>query len=162
MMPLKVLLIYPEVPQTFWSLTHALRFAGKRAYSPPLGLLTVAAMLPSEFERRVAGPECGAAAGGRPGWADYVFLSAMDIQRDSSRRVIDRCKRAGVKVVAGGPLFTSDPEQFSDVDHLVLNEAEVTLPAFLNDLANGGGQAAVFDDGVCRCAQLAAAGLSRC
>jgi len=138
MMRPKILLIYPEVPLTFWSLTHALRFMGKRAYSPPLGLLTVAAMLPPQFERRFRDLNVEPLRDADVAWADYVFLSAMDIQRDSSRRVIDRCKRAGVKVVAGGPLFTSDPEQFGDVDHLVLNEAELTLPAFLQDLANGG------------------------
>jgi len=134
---LKILLIYPEVPQTFWSLTHALWFMGKRAYSPPLGLLTVAAMLPTAFEQRLRDLNVEPLQEADLAWADYVFLSAMDIQRDSSRWVIDRCKRAGVKVVAGGPLFTSDPEHFRDVDHLVLNEAEVTLPGFLNDLLNG-------------------------
>ena len=134
---LKILLVYPEVPQTFWSLTHALRFMGKRAYSPPLGLLTVAAMLPPEFERRLCDLNVEPLRDEDLAWADYVFLSAMDIQRESSRRVIDRCKQAGVKIVAGGPLFTSDPTQFSDVDHLVLNEAEVTLPVFLEDLATG-------------------------
>jgi radical SAM superfamily enzyme YgiQ (UPF0313 family) len=137
MMRLKILLIYPEVPQTFWSLTHALRFTGKRAYSPPLGLLTVAAMLPAGFEQRLRDLNVEPLQDADLAWADYVFLSAMDIQRDSARRVIDRCKRAGVKVVAGGPLFTSDPEHFRDVDHLVLNEAEVTLPGFLNDLLKG-------------------------
>ena len=135
---LKILLVYPEVPQTFWSMTHALRFMGKRAYSPPLGLLTVAAMLPPEFERRFRDLNVEPLRDEDLAWADYVFLSAMDIQRESSRRVIARCKRAGVKIVAGGPLFTSDPAQFSDVDHLVLNEAEVTLPLFLADLANEG------------------------
>ncbi len=134
---LKILLVYPEVPQTFWSLTHALQFFGKRAYSPPLGLLTVAAMLPPEFERRFCDLNVEPLQEGDLAWADYVFLSAMNIQQESSRRMIDRCKRAGVKVVAGGPLFTSEPGQFSDVDHLVLNEAEVTLPGFLADLANG-------------------------
>jgi radical SAM superfamily enzyme YgiQ (UPF0313 family) len=134
---LKILLIYPEVPQTFWSLTHALRFMGKRAYSPPLGLLTVAAMLPPAFERRFRDLNVEPLRDEDLAWADYVFLSAMSIQRDSSRRVIDRCKQAGVSIVAGGPLFTSAPGEFSDVDHLVLNEAEVTLPCFLEDLAKG-------------------------
>jgi radical SAM superfamily enzyme YgiQ (UPF0313 family) len=137
MMRLKILHVYPEVPQTFWSMTHALRFAGKRAYSPPLGLLTVAAMLPPEFDQRLRDLNVEPLAEEDLVWADYVFLSAMDIQRDSARRVIERCKRAGVKVVAGGPLFTSDPEHFPEVDHLVLNEAELTLPEFLSDLANG-------------------------
>lgn len=137
MMGLKILLVYPEVPQTFWSLTHALAFTGKRAYSPPLGLLTVAAMLPPEFEQRLRDLNVEPLAEEDLAWADYVFLSAMHIQRDSARRVIDRCKRAGVKVVAGGPLFTRDLEHFNDVDHLVLNEAELTLPGFLSDLARG-------------------------
>src|SRR5664279_29844 len=106
---LKILLVYPEVPQTFWSLTHALWFMGKRAYSPPLGLLTVAAMLPPEFERRLRDLNVEPLRDEDLAWADYVFLSAMDIQRESSRHVIDLCKRAGVKIVAGGPLFTSDP-----------------------------------------------------
>ena len=137
MMPLKVLLIYPEVPETFWSLTHALRFFGKRAYSPPLGLLTVAAMLPPQWKQRLRDLNVQQLRDEDLAWADYVFLSAMNIQQESSRRIIDRCKQAGVKVVAGGPLFTSEPERFGDVDHLVLNEAEVTLPMFLADLAKG-------------------------
>jgi radical SAM superfamily enzyme YgiQ (UPF0313 family) len=137
MAPPKILLVYPEVPQTFWSLTHALRFMGKRAYAPPLGLLTVAAMLPPGFERRLRDLNVEALTEEDLAWADYVFLSAMSIQKESSRRVIERCKRAGVKIVAGGPLFTSAPGEFGDLDHLVLNEAEVTLPAFLADLARG-------------------------
>lgn len=134
---LKILLLYPEVPQTFWNLTHALKFFGKRAWSPPLGLLTVAAMLPKEFEQRVRDLNVEDLRPEDLAWADYVFLSAMDVQRESSRQVIARCKQAGLKVVAGGPLFTSDPDSFPEVDHLVLNEAEVTLPEFLKDLEAG-------------------------
>jgi radical SAM superfamily enzyme YgiQ (UPF0313 family) len=137
MKPLKILLIYPEVPQTFWNLTHALKFFGKRAWSPPLGLLTVAAMLPKEFQLRLRDLNVEALRDDDLAWADYVFLSAMGVQQQSVRQVIAVCKEAGVPVVAGGPLFTSDPDQFRDVDHLVLNEAEVTLPEFLKDLAAG-------------------------
>ncbi len=133
----KILLLYPEVPQTFWSLTHALEFFGKRTWSPPLGLLTVAAMLPPSFERRLRDLNVASLQEADLAWADYVFVSAMDVQRESARRLIDRCKAAGKKVVAGGPLFTSDPGPFADVDHLVLNEAELTLPPFLADLAQG-------------------------
>ena len=130
MTPLKILLLYPEVPQTFWSLTHALRFFGKQAWSPPLGLLTVAALLPAQFKRRLRDLNVAPLRDDELAWADYVFLSAMDVQRESARRIISRCQQAGVKVVAGGPLFTSDPASFSDVNHLVLNEAEPPCPNF--------------------------------
>ncbi|MGH7973420.1 MAG: B12-binding domain-containing radical SAM protein, partial [Limisphaerales bacterium] len=134
---LKILMVYPEVPETFWSLTHALRFFGKRTWSPPLGLMTVAAMLPKEFETRLIDLNVDPDWEKQLPWADYVFVSSMDVQRASARKVIDRAKAAGKKVVAGGPLFTSDPGPFADVDHLVLNEAEITLPEFLADLAKG-------------------------
>lgn len=132
-----ILLVYPEVPETFWSCTHALKFFNKRANTPPLGLLTVAAMLPPHFKRRLRDLNVEPLHPEDLAWAHYVFLSAMTVQRDSAHRVIDQCKKAGIQVVAGGPLFNTEPENFSDVDHLLLNEAELTLPEFLNDLANG-------------------------
>ena len=67
-------------------------------------------------------------------WADFVFLGGMSIQQSSARDVVTRCKALGIKIVAGGPLFTVHQEEFDDVDYLVLNEAELTLPRFLNDL----------------------------
>ena len=70
-------------------------------------------------------------------WADCAFISAMVVQRESARRIVARCKEAGLRVVAGGPLFSSEHEQFEAVDHFVLNEAELTLPPFLDDLAQG-------------------------
>jgi radical SAM superfamily enzyme YgiQ (UPF0313 family) len=134
---LKILLVYPEFPDTFWSFKHALRFVHKRASSPPLGLLTVAAMLPAEWDKRLVDLNVTRLAQKDLEWADYVFVSAMVVQRDSAYKVIARCKKAGVKVVAGGPLFTLEYEHFSDVDHFVLNEAELTLPPFLADLERG-------------------------
>ncbi len=134
---MKILLVYPEFPDTFWSFKHALKFVRKKAGAPPLGLLTVAAMLPDEWEKRLVDVNATSLTQEDLAWADYVFISAMIVQRDSARAVIDRCKKAGVKVVAGGPLFTMEHEQFPGVDHFVLNEAELTLPPFLTDLANG-------------------------
>jgi len=134
---MKILLVYPEFPDTFWSFKHALEFIHKKVASPPLGLLTVAAMLPSEWEKRLVDLNVTSLTHENLAWADYVFLSAMIVQRDSAREVIARCKESGVKVVAGGPLFTMEHNRFPDVDHFVLNEAELTLPPFLNDLANG-------------------------
>ncbi len=132
-----ILLIYPEFPATFWSYKHALRFVGKRAVAPPLGLLTVAALLPKEFAVRLVDLNVTPLRPADLQWATYAFISAMTVQEPSARQVIARCRAAGVHTVAGGPLFTSQPETFPEVDHLVLNEAELTLPPFLADLAAG-------------------------
>ncbi len=139
---MNILMIYPECPDTFWSFKHALKFISKRAGSPPVGLLTVAAMLPKEWGKRLVDLNVTTLGPKDLAWADYAFVSAMSIQRESARRVIDQCHAAGVKVVAGGPLFTiyaQDHEEktFEDVEHLVLNEAELTLQPFLDDLARG-------------------------
>ncbi len=137
---MNILLVYPEFPDTFWSFKHALRFVRKKASAPPLGLLTVAAMLPAEWEKRLVDLNATGLTSKDLAWADYVFISAMIVQRDAARAVIARCKALGVKVVAGGPLFTMEHEQFPGVDHFVLNEAELTLPPFLADLADGHAQ----------------------
>ena len=133
----KVLLLAPQYPDTFWSFKHALKFIHKRAALPPLGLLTVAAMLPPEWEKRLVDLNVRKLTEKTLRWADLVFIGAMIVQRDSARALIARCRAAGKTVVAGGPLFTSEHDQFPGVDHFVLNEAEVTLPPFLADLARG-------------------------
>jgi radical SAM superfamily enzyme YgiQ (UPF0313 family) len=132
---MNILLLYPEFPDTFWSFKHALKFIRKKAGSPPLGLLTVAAMLPGGWEKRLVDLNVTTLTDDDLAWADLVFISAMIVQRDSVRETITRCKRAGVKIVAGGPLFTMESGNFPDVDYFVLNEAELTLPLFLADLA---------------------------
>jgi radical SAM superfamily enzyme YgiQ (UPF0313 family) len=131
---MKALLIYPEFPDTFWSFKHALKFIRKRASLPPLGLLTVAAMLPGEWEKRLVDVNVRQLSDDDLNWADIVFISAMVIQRPSTLRILARCKAAGLTIVAGGPLFTAEYDQFEDVDHFILNEAELTLPPFLSDL----------------------------
>ncbi len=134
---MNILLVYPEFPDTFWSFKHALSFIHKKASSPPLGLLTVAAMLPSQWNKRLVDLNVRRLADKDLAWADYVFISAMVVQRDSACQVIQRCKQADVKVVAGGPLFSCRVEAFDEVDYLVLDEAEITLPHFIEDLENG-------------------------
>jgi radical SAM superfamily enzyme YgiQ (UPF0313 family) len=133
-----ILLVYPKMPSTFWTMDHLVEMIGKKASYPPLGLLTVAAMLPREWNKRLIdlniGQELDDAA---LAWADYVFVGAMNVQVRSAREVIDRCRAAGVKIVAGGPLFTHEHGIFEGVDHFILNEAEITLPLFLADLAAG-------------------------
>lgn len=134
---MNILLVYPEYPDTFWSFSYALKFISKKAAYPPLGLLTVAAMLPPEWEKRLVDMNVRELRDKDLLWADYVLISAMSVQKGSVRDVLSRCRELGVKVVAGGPLFTNDHEEFADVDHLVLNEAEITLKPFLDDLKEG-------------------------
>jgi len=134
---MNVLLVNPEFPDTFWSFKHALPFIGKKAAYPPLGLITMAAMLPARWAKRLVDLNAGSLREQDMAWADMAFVSGMVVQRDSAARIISRCKKAGVRVVAGGPLFTSEHEGFPDVDHFVLNEAELTLPPFLRDLKKG-------------------------
>ena len=137
---MKILLVSPRVPDTFWSFRHALKFVSKKAGEPPLGLLTVAAMLPAEWQKTLVDLNVRTLNDSEIAEADYVFLSAMSVQEASARTVIERCGRLGTKVVAGGPLFTARYDEFEGVDHFVLNEAEITLPLFLEDLAHSRAQ----------------------
>jgi len=136
---LKILIVYPQYPDTFWSFKHALKFSPRKALNPPLGAVTIAALLPKEWEKKVIDMNVGKLTDKDVKWADYVFISAMVVQKKSAREVINRCKKLNAKIVAGGPLFTSAYKlfDFDDVDHLVLNEAEITLPPFLEDLEKG-------------------------
>jgi radical SAM superfamily enzyme YgiQ (UPF0313 family) len=134
---MNVLLIYPKFPDTFWSFTYALSFIGKKAAFPPLGLLTVATLLPEEWHQRLVDLNVDSLMDKDLQWADMAFIGGMAVQRKSASQIIARCDASNLKVVAGGPLFTSEPDEFKQVDHLVLDEAELTLPAFLTDLHNG-------------------------
>ena len=134
---MNILLVYPKYPDTFWSFKHALKFVSKKASFPPLGLLTVAAMLPEEWNKRLVDMNANDLTDQDIRWADFVFISAMSIQSSSTDEVIQRCKNLNAKIVGGGPLFTSSPELYENLDHLVLNEAELTLPKFLEDLSRG-------------------------
>lgn len=133
---MNVLLIYPKFPDTFWSFKHALKFIRKKSSAPPLGLLTIAAMLPGDWQLRLVDENVRGLRQKDLAWADLALISAMTVQRDSAKEIITRCNNAGVKVVAGGPLFTTEPEEFCSVEHFVLNEGEITLPEFLQDFAN--------------------------
>ena len=134
---MRTLLIYPEFPDTFWSFKYALKFIHRKSAYPPLGLLTVGAMLPAEWPKRLVDLNVRNLTESDLAWADCALISAMAVQRESARRIISRCKEAGLTVVVGGPLFTAEYDQFEGVDHFVLNEAEITLPLFLEDLRNG-------------------------
>lgn len=134
---MNILMIYPEFPDTFWSFKHALRFEGKRASSPPLGLATVAALLPKEWNKRLIDMNVTQLKMKDIQWADYVMISAMLVQRESTEKVIEQVRCIGKKIIAGGPLFTAEFQAFPQVDYLVLNEGEITIPQFLSDFERG-------------------------
>lgn len=134
---MKILLVYPEYPVTFWSFKYALNFIHKKSNLPPLGILTVAAMLPEDWDLELVDMNVDPLRDSQIRRADYVMISAMNIQQDSVRTVIDRCKKLNTKTVGGGPLFSTEPEKYDDVDHLLLYEGEICVPEFVADLKKG-------------------------
>lgn len=134
---MRILLVYPKYPDTFWGFKNALDFISKKAVHPPLGLLTVAALLPADTNQKLVDLNIQQLKKKDLEWADMVFLSAMAVQEESVREIVRTCRSNGVPIVAGGPLFSAQPEKFPDIDHLVLGEAEITLPHFLDDLKAG-------------------------
>jgi radical SAM superfamily enzyme YgiQ (UPF0313 family) len=134
---MRILLLYPQCPDSFWNFKHALKFISKKAAVPPLGLITVSAMLPSTWHKKLVDMNITALQSNDIQWADYVFISAMYIQKESVNKVIAECKKLNKKIVAGGPLFTQEYDNYPQIDHFILNEAEITMPLFLNDLRKG-------------------------
>jgi radical SAM superfamily enzyme YgiQ (UPF0313 family) len=134
---LKALLVYPEFPDTYWSFKHALPFAGKRSAFPPLGLLTLSSMLPDAWERRLVDLNVRPLRDADLAWADIVFASAMIVQQQSLREIIDRCKALGRRIAVGGPFISTGAQHVDDADFIFKGEAETTLPDFLRDLELG-------------------------
>ncbi len=132
---MNILMVYPKYPDTFWSFKHALRYISKKAAFPPLGLLTVAALLPKEWNKKLVDQNVGELKDEHIAWADLIFISAMIVQKESTKEIIKRCQ--GKVIVAGGPLFTTNTDTFEGISHFILNEAEVTLPMFLDDFKKG-------------------------
>src|SRR6267154_3323429 len=134
---MKVLLVNPQFPDTYWSFQHALPFEGKRCAFPPLGLLTVSALLPKTWEKRLVDLNVRSLKKSDIEWADMVFATAMLVQEPSLRSVVKRAKAAGKRVVIGGPYITTTIHELPEADHIFLGEAETTLPEFVKDLERG-------------------------
>ena len=134
---MRVLLVYPWFPDTYWSFRHALSLQGKRSLIPPLGLITISAMLPASWEKRLVDINVRPLTDADLDWAEVVFASAMHIQKDSLEEVIHRSKAKGKRVVVGGPHVSLSPEEVADADHIFIGEAETTLPEFIRDLERG-------------------------
>ncbi|MDA3893436.1 MAG: radical SAM protein [Salinivirgaceae bacterium] len=134
---MNILLVYPQYPDTFWSFRNALRFISKKAAVPPLGLITVSAMLPKNWNKKLVDLNVSKLLATDIEWCDFVFISAMYVQKESVAELIKKCTSANKKIVAGGPLFTQEYKNYPQIDHFILNEAELTLAPFLNDLEAG-------------------------
>jgi radical SAM superfamily enzyme YgiQ (UPF0313 family) len=132
-MKYNILMIYPEIPMTYWSFKYILKLVGRRAAFPPLGLMTVAALLPEQYEAALVDMNTAPLKERDIIAADLIFISAMIIQKESFERVVALCKSLGKTVVAGGPYPTGSHKNITGVDHFVLGEAEITLPLFLSD-----------------------------
>src|SRR5256885_5219879 len=134
---MRVLHVYPEFPNTYWSFKHALPFEGKQAAFPPLGLLTVSSMLPDTWEQRLVDLNVRDLRAAEVEWSDVVFLSAMLVQKESLRRIVNLCKAMGKRVVVGGPYVSTSAESLPAADHIFIGEVEATLPEFVSDLERG-------------------------
>ena len=135
--PMNALLIYPEFPDTFWSFKHALKFLGKRAAQPPLGLMTVAALLPRAWNKRLVDTNVELLRDRELAWADVVLLSGMHIQRESLLAIVERCRALGLRTVVGGPIASSVPAAELKADHVVIGEAESLVGTLASDLERG-------------------------
>jgi len=146
---MRALLVNPELPVCFWTFKQACEFNGAKAMAPPLGLITVAALLPAEWELRLVDLNTRKLTEQDWEWADLIMFSAMLVQKESLLALIREAGKRGKTTVAGGPYPTSVPEEILEagVDFLVRGEAEDSLPLFLSALHNGA-KSAVFEEPV--------------
>jgi radical SAM superfamily enzyme YgiQ (UPF0313 family) len=133
---MKILFIHPEYENTFWNVKKVLRVLGKKAGYPPLGLLTVAAMLPSNWEKKLIDMNCEILKEKDIRWADYVLISSIIGQKHSTKEVVDKVQKIGKTTIAGGSLFTTDWEEFSNIDTIVLGESEEIISVLIKDMEN--------------------------
>ena len=134
---MNALLIYPEFPETYWSFKHALKFVGKRAAQPPLGLMTVAALLPKAWKKRLVDTNVERLSDRDLAWADVALVSAMHIQRESLAAIVERCRARGLRTVVGGPIASSLSAAELNADHVVIGEAESLIAGLARDLEQG-------------------------
>ena len=131
---MNALLIYPKFPDTYWSFKHALSFQGKRAAQPPLGLMTVAALLPASWPKRLIDTNVERLTDKDLAWADVALISGMHAQHQHLTAIVDRCRSLGLRTVVGGPITSSMPRTELHADHVVIGEAESLIAVLANDL----------------------------
>jgi radical SAM superfamily enzyme YgiQ (UPF0313 family) len=138
---MKALLVHPETPESFWSLRLMCDLEGRKTLLPPLGLITMAALLPQEWELRLVDMNVQPLTNNDWEWADLILMSGMAIQREAIFRIIREAKARGKKIVVGGPYATAMPEELlgTDCDLVVVGEAETTIAMLLAALTDGSG-----------------------
>ncbi|BAU12002.1 radical SAM domain protein [Leptolyngbya sp. NIES-3755] len=144
---MRVLLLYPVFPQSFWSFEKALELVGRKAMLPPLGLITVAAILPQEWEFKLVDRNLRNVTEAEWEWADLVLMSAMIVQKQDLLAQIQEAKRRGKRVAIGGPYATSLPNEVAEADYLILDEGEITLPKFIEAIERGDTNGTYRSDG---------------
>lgn len=121
---MRLLLVYPKFPTTYWGFQHSLSLIDKRATLPPLGLITVAALLPKDWELRLVDMNVGPLHAHDLRWADAVLTGGMLVQESSIHEILARARELGRRSLLGGPVCSSSPERFDDADCLFVGEAE--------------------------------------
>ena len=136
---MKALLISPEFIPSFFSLGEVADFIGRKTTHAPLGLVTVAALLPKEWSMKVVDCNVNPVSDDDWEWADIVLISGMITQRQSQTALIREAKEKGKTTVVGGPFATAVPDspRKAGADFLVLDEGEISIPKFLEALDNG-------------------------
>lgn len=136
---MRALLVYPRFPKTFWSYEKILELVNRKVLLPPLGLVTVAAILPQDWEFKLVDCNIRPVTEEEWAWADVVIFSAMIVQKDHMLTQIQEAKAHGKRVAVGGPYPTSMPHEMREagVDYLILDEGEITLPMFVEAVARG-------------------------
>jgi radical SAM superfamily enzyme YgiQ (UPF0313 family) len=135
---MKALMVNPRLPLSFWNFKSILKIINKKIVYIPLGLITAAALLPQNWELKLVDLNAEKLMDDMINWADLIFISAMIVQKESVRRIIDRSHYLGKQVVVGGPLFNHGVDkEFVDIEYQIHNEAEITLPRFLEDFKAG-------------------------
>ena len=131
---MNALLIYPRFPDTYWSFKHALSFQGKRAAQPPLGLMTVAALLPASWPKRLIDTNVERLTDADLAWADVAMIGGMHAQQEHLIAIVERCRARGLRTVVGGPITSSMPAAELKADHIVIGEAESLIATLAGDL----------------------------
>jgi radical SAM superfamily enzyme YgiQ (UPF0313 family) len=134
---MKVLLIYPEWPNTYWSFKYALPFENRRSAYPPLGLLTIAPLLPAYWEKRLVDINVRPLTDADLAWADVAFLSGMLIHKADLLAILARCRARGLRTVVVGPAASRIAELPQHADHVVVSEAEDLIAGLAADLESG-------------------------